>query len=86
LFLQANSELDSDYFGDFPGDLEQEVRKHLQLQVSADFSVLDLELHLPGFHVYGAIVLYLLGMHRIFPAVRILKVVLIKPQHRHMVR
>ncbi|KAM0874227.1 hypothetical protein ACQ4PT_037543 [Festuca glaucescens] len=65
-------------------DLEQEVEKHLQLQVFADFSVLDLELHLPGFHVYGAIVLYLLGMHRIFPAVRSLKVVLIKPQHRHM--
>ncbi|KAM0853747.1 hypothetical protein ACQ4PT_050865 [Festuca glaucescens] len=57
---------------------EKEVENHLQLQVAADLSAMDLELHLVSAgHVYGALAVYLLGMRRVRTAVRRLKLALI---------
>jgi hypothetical protein len=60
---------------------EKEVENQLQLQVAADLSVMDLELHLVSAgHVYGALAVYLLGMRRVRTAVRRLKLSLTKPE------
>ncbi|KAI4969491.1 hypothetical protein ZWY2020_000405 [Hordeum vulgare] len=61
--------------------LAGEVEKHLQMQVAADLSVFDLELHLaPLGHVYGALASFFLGIHRIRDAIHRLKVVLPEPK------
>ncbi|CAM0908784.1 unnamed protein product [Alopecurus aequalis] len=63
--------------------LEKEVEKHLQLQVATDISVMDLELHLNSAgHVYGALVLHLLGIRRIRMALRRLKLALLPQYYR----
>ncbi|XP_044444874.1 uncharacterized protein [Triticum aestivum] len=63
---------------DYPADhLEQELEKHLQQQVAADLSAIDLELHLTSLgHVYGAFVLLLLGTR----PVRTFKLALLMPE------
>lgn len=61
--------------------LAGDVEKHLQMQVAADLSVFDLELHLaPLGHVYGAMVFFILEMHRIRTAIHRLKVALPEPK------
>lgn len=53
------------------------------MEVAADLPVIDLEMHLrPWAHVYGALVLYLLGMRRVQTAARSLKVALLVTEHR----
>ncbi|XP_073360703.1 uncharacterized protein [Aegilops tauschii subsp. strangulata] len=52
----------------------RQVEQHLWMEVAADLSVLDLELHLTTLgHVYGAVVFFLLKIHRIATAVHRLK-------------
>lgn len=63
--------------------MEQELEKHLQQQVAADLSAIDLEVHLTSLgHVYGAFVLHLLGTRPVRTAARSFKLALLMPERK----
>ncbi|XP_044436885.1 F-box/FBD/LRR-repeat protein At5g53840-like [Triticum aestivum] len=52
----------------------RQIEQHLWMEIAADLSVMDLELHLTTLgHVYGAVVFFFLKMHRIRTAIHRLK-------------
>lgn len=81
-FLQGSGDYWFIKADDYPADhLEQELEKHLQQQVAAELSAMDLELHLtPLGHVYGAFVLHLLGTSPVRTAARSFKLALLMPE------